>query len=1025
MNGEVGDFLPERAIAVVGMSGRFPGAPTIEQYWANLRAGVCSLREFSREELLADGVDSTLLDRPDYVPAKGYLEDADRFEAELFGFTRREAALLDPQHRLLLETAWGALEDAGRDPLDVGVRTGVYVGGGTSEHMIAALSDPATGADLGALNVRLLTDKDFLASWISYRLGLDGPAMAVQTACSTSLTAVHVAVQALLLGECDLALAGGVAIDSIRREGYVYQSGAIMSRDGRCRPFSAAADGTVRGNGVGLVALRRLEDAVAEGDPIHAVIRGTAAVNDGGDKIGFTAPGERGQFTAMTEALSAADLDPAAIDYIEMHGTATALGDRIEVAATSAAYAGAARVGIGSVKSNLGHLDAAAGIAGLIKAALMVRRGEFVPTVNVQGANPDLALDSTPLRIVEAGGPWTTPDGSPRRAGVSSVGLGGSNVHIILEQAPDSAPDSAPAGTTGRVLLPISARTAEQTTAAAHALADTIEQRPDLDLGAVAATLQRGRARLAHRGYVVAASRAEAVAGLRSLVTHEATTAAGGALFVFPGQASQYIGMGRELHERFPVFRDALDRCAKILRASHRIDPRSWLDTAAEHVKAGTRGATEYWQPTIVSIEYAAAELLRSRGVEPAAMVGHSIGEYVAAHLAGVFSLEDALRLVAERGRLMATTPAGAMLAVRAPATEVAALAEAFDVDLAAVNGRDSCVFAGAPAAVEQLVASLTAQRILHRDLGVGYGFHSRLMDHVLNEFREIVAEVSLAAPTGRYVSTVSGNWITPDQATDPAFWTEQIRRPVRFADAIREAGAAAGPIVEAGPRAGLAEQAMRTLGGRPAFTLLGRRGMEEAGALTTFGGLWLYDDVPVALSDPTGDEATPRRVHLPGYRFVGMSYGALSLRPSPARIPDPETPPTGVLADLPAADRVAIPARDLDGDLRRDLSGVEERIAELLRSTLGVSEPEDREVSYLAAGGESLTAVHLVGRLREDFGLEVPIALLLEPIPLRALAKRIAAEGQPPDDGMLVSLLGELEAESGTGPLTGRQPPA
>jgi acyl transferase domain-containing protein len=1008
VNGEAQDFLPERAIAVVGMSGRFPGAPNIDRYWANLRAGVCSLRDFSREELLADGVEPALADRPDYVPAKGYLEEADRFEAELFGFTRREAALLDPQHRLLLETAWSALEDAGRDPLDVGVRTGVYVGGGTSEHMIAALSDPAIGADLGALNVRLLTDKDFLASWISYRLGLDGPAMAVQTACSTSLTAVHVAVQALLLGECDLALAGGAAIDSVRREGYLYQSGGIMSRDGRCRPFSAAADGTVRGNGVGLVALRRLEDAVAEGDPIHAVIRGTAAVNDGGGKIGFTAPGERGQFTAMTEALAAADLDAAAIGYIEMHGTATALGDRIEVAATAAAYAGADRVGIGSVKSNLGHLDAAAGVAGLIKAALMVRHGEFVPTVNVRGPNPELRLEASPLRIVEAAGPWTTPDGAPRRAGVSSIGLGGSNVHVVLEQAPDFASSA----TTGRVLLPISARTAEQASAAARALADALEQDTDIDLGAAAATLERGRARLTHRGYVVAANRAEAVAGLRSLVTHETTTTAGdGALFVFPGQASQYIGMGRELYERYPAFRDTLDRCAQILRSSHGIDPRSWLDTAAEHVKAGTRGATDYWQPAIVSIECAAAELLRSRGVEPAAMVGHSIGEYVAAYLAGVFPLEDALRLVAERGRLMADTPAGAMLAVRAPADDVAPLLDGYDVDIAAVNGPDSCVVAGTPEAAKLVAESLTAQRIAHRDLGVGYGFHSRLMDEVLDEFRKTVAGVSLAAPTGRYVSTVSGDWITPDEATDPDFWTAQIRRPVRFADAVRKAGVAmAGPIVEAGPSAGLAEQAKRTLGGRPAFALLGRGGMEEAGALTTLGGLWLHN-VPVTLSDPMPDGAAPRRVHLPGYRFAGTSYGALSLRPSPARVPDPE-PPLHAEAEA-EADSAAAPVATPAATPPHDLGSVEERIAELLRTTLGVSEPEDQEVSYLAAGGESLTAVHLGGRLREDFGLEVPVTLLLEPIPLRSLAKRIAAEGRPPEDGVLASLLGELEAES------------
>jgi acyl transferase domain-containing protein len=1008
--------LPERAIAVVGMSGRFPGARSVGEYWANLRAGVCSLRDFTRDELLADGADPALLDRPGYVPAKGYLDGADRFEAELFGFTRREATVLDPQHRLLLEAAWGALEDAGRDPLEVGLRTGVYVGGGTSEHMIAALSDPGADADLGALNVRLLTDKDFLAPWISYRLGLEGPAMAVQTACSTSLTAVHVAAQALLLGECDLALAGGVAVDTVVREGYLHQTGGIMSRDGRCRPFSAEADGTVRGNGVGVVALRRLEDAVADGDPVHAVIRGTAVTNDGGGKIGFTAPSERGQQAAMTEALAAAGLGAAAVGYIEMHGTATALGDRIEVAATAAAYAAAGQVRIGSAKSNLGHLDAAAGVAGLMKAVLMVRHGEFVPTANVSRPHPELALESTPLRIALATEPWTTRDGAPRRAAVSSIGLGGGNVHVILEQAPAAAEPAGagePAGPArpGRVLLPVSARTAGQVVASARALADALERDDSIGLAEAAGTLRDGRARLACRGYVVAADRDEAVTGLRALAEHDVAAAGGepggAVLFVLPGQASQYMGMGEELYRRYPAFRAALDRCAAILGESHGIDPRSWLEAAADQAEGGTRGATQYWQLAIASVEYAAVALLRSWGVEPAAVVGHSVGEYVAAHLAGVFRLEDALYLVAERGRLMAKTPAGAMLAVRAAERDLASLLGT-DVDLAAVNAPESCVVAGAPEAVARLAARLDARGIVHRDLGVDYAFHSRLMDDVLDEFRAVVAEVGPAAPTGRYVSTVSGDWITAAQAADPAFWAGQIRRPVRFADAMARAGAAAaGPVVEAGPGAGLARLAQRTLAGRPAIPLLGRGGAEELSALTALGELWRHG---VDMRRP--DASPARRVHLPGYPFAGSSYGALSLRPARAAAPEPVQPEP--VQPEPAAQSAAgtAPAsvRALDAVAA---GGLVEQIAEVLCSTLGVSASEAEEVSYLAAGGESLTAVHIIGRLREQFALEVPITLLLEPIALRELAERIAAHGTVAEDGLLASLLGELEAES------------
>jgi len=504
------------AVAIVGMSGRFPGAPDLARYWDNLRDGVCSISDFDDEELLAAGVAPEELRRGDYVPAKGFLADADRFEAELFGFNRTEAAALDPQHRLLLETAWGALEDAGFDPRDAPGRTGVYVGGSLTEHMIAANVDGRLAAELGGMQLRILTDREFLAPWVSYRLGLSGPSMTVQTACSTSLTAVHLAVQALLLGECDAALAGGVSVDSVHKRGYRFLEGGIFSPDGRCRPFDEKAAGTVSGNGVGVLVLRRLEDALADGDPVRAVIRGTAVTNDGAAKVGFTAPSVDPQTAAVVEAWSAAGLDPSAAQYVEMHGTGTEIGDRIEVAAVTAAVgaAGGARCGIGSVKSNIGHLDAAAGVASLIKVVLMLEHRTMVPTANVTRPHPDLALDHTPLHLVTQVADWERPVGRPRLAGVTGLGIGGTNVHVVLAEAPEPPPTAV----SDRLeLLTVSARTQEQLRVVAGRLAATLRSPQPPALADVAHTLRSGRTPLAVRAYVLASTTGEAADAFAAL----------------------------------------------------------------------------------------------------------------------------------------------------------------------------------------------------------------------------------------------------------------------------------------------------------------------------------------------------------------------------------------------------------------------------------------------------------------------------------------------------------------------------
>jgi acyl transferase domain-containing protein/acyl carrier protein len=513
------------AVAVVGMAGRFPGARDVGEYWENLRRGVCSISDFGEQELIADGADPAEVRRAGYVRAKGYLAGADRFEADLFGFNRTEAAALDPQHRLLLETTWAALEDAGYDPRGAPPRTGVYVGGSRTEHMLAAAVDRRLSADLGAMQLRTLTDREFLAPWISYRLGLTGPSMTVATACSTSLTAVHLAVQALLLGECDAALAGGVSLDSVRKRGYLYQEGGIFSPDGRCRPFDESSAGTVGGNGVGVVVLRRLDDAIADGDPIRAVIHGTAVTNDGSAKVGFTAPGVDRQSAAIVEAWSMAGLDPSAAQYLELHGTGTELGDRVELAAAAAAVGDApgAPCGIGSVKSNIGHLDAAAGVASLIKVVLMLGHATMAPTANVVRPHPDLVGPHASLfRLVTAETSWDAPVVGPRLAGVSALGIGGTNVHVVVGEGPETTRSPVP----DRVeLLPLSARSDEQLAEVARRLAGVLRSAGGPALSDVAHTLRAGRAPLPVRGRVVAATAEAAADALEALADGSPTPA--------------------------------------------------------------------------------------------------------------------------------------------------------------------------------------------------------------------------------------------------------------------------------------------------------------------------------------------------------------------------------------------------------------------------------------------------------------------------------------------------------------------
>ncbi len=780
-------------IAIVGMAGRFPGAPDIRSFWRRLRGRADSVTRFRPEEA-EDAYTPEERARPDYVGARPVLENVELFDAALFGMRPREAALTDPQHRVFLEVCWEALEDAGHDPRGCAGRdVGVYAGCSLNTYLLRHVCGDRAAVDrflsdyqVGSYDTLVGNFVDSLATRVAYKLDLRGPAMSVATACSTSLTAVAQAVQALLLHQCEMALAGGVSITLPQRRGYFSQDGGMVSPDGTCRPFDAGANGTIFGSGAGVVLLKRLESALADGDHVYAVIRGAAVNNDGASKVGFTAPSVNAQAEVVATAQAIAGFDPASIGYVECHGTATPLGDPIEVAALAKAFGPAGGPGscfIGSVKGHVGHLDAAAGVTGLIKAALAVESGIIPSTLNFRSPNPRLQLDRTPFAVADRLTDWPVRE-EPRRAGVSALGVGGTNVHLCIEQAP--AASRAPSARPSREVLLMSARSAEGLVRAREALAARLREDPALALGDVAYTLATGRHPFPHRCAVVAASREEAIERLGAgqgpaIVTAEATRTARPVLFMFPGQGAQYRGMGGGLYAEEPVFREAMDRCAAILQPRLGLDLREALYGAIEGQGADAIRQTLLAQPAIFAVEYALAQLWMSRGVQPTAMIGHSVGEFVAATLSGVFTLEDALAVVAARGRLMQSLPGGAMLAVRLPEAELLPLLPE-DVAIGAVNGPALTVAAGPENSVARLEATLAARGAMHRRLHTSHAFHSAMMEPILGALEAEVARVPLGSPAIPYVSCVTGNWITEAEARSSIYWARHCRAPVRFA---------------------------------------------------------------------------------------------------------------------------------------------------------------------------------------------------------------------------------------------------
>ncbi|ENN84635.1 amino acid adenylation [Rhizobium freirei PRF 81] len=1006
-------------IAIVGMSGRFPGAPSVPALWQLVLEGKNAFSLFSPDEI-EDAFTDEERAQPNYVAARPHLDGADMFDAEFFGMFPREAAVTDPQHRIFLEICWEALEDGGYDPQRYAGLIGVFASCSMPTYLInnvlrdrAKAEEFTSNYQVGCFHELVGALNDALATRIAYKLNLRGPAFTLQSACSSSLLAVSQACQNLLTYSCDMALAGGVSVTIPQKRGYIYQEGGMASPDGTCRPFDADAAGTVFASGAGVVLLKRHEDALRDGDHIYAVIRGYGINNDGSDKVGFTAPSVEGQAEAIATALANAGVAPSSIGYIECHGTATPLGDPIEFTGLTRVFAdeapGAASCALGSVKGIIGHTDVAAGVTGLIKTAMALRCAKIPPMPNYRQPNPRIDLEKSPFYIPTTASAW--PQGpAPRRAGVSAFGVGGTNVHIVLEEHPH--PSTTSKEVEGHYILPLSARNKPAIAEMRANLSNHLAENPRLSIAQLAHTLQTGRREFGHRLAIAAGSVEEAIIKLTT-DSHQSLVAADQppVAFMFPGQGAQYVGMGAGLYRSEPEFARWIDRGSELLKMTLGLDLRDYICHTGPVTQAiaDEQRETRIAQPCLYLVEYALARLWLSRGVKPYAMIGHSVGEFVAATLANVISFEDGLRLVANRGRLMQHQPQGAMVSVRADADTTASHLHGA-VEIAAINAPKLCVISGPFGDMDNVCAALAAADIAFSRLHTSHAFHSAMMKDAALALREETEKATYGTATLPFISGVTGDWQTTELATSPDYWAMHCRDAVRFADGLATLCRDRKPVLlEVGPGRTLSVFAAQTIardGLAAVVQSLPEHDRASAAAETlaeAHGKLWMAG---CPLNWPAIPSLAQQRLALPTYPFQRQRHW-IDAPPSARRSStlrahaEPNNPPTtetlvsdvniteenramNVASPIPASNRLPQLETTLL-TLLSDMSG----------ETLG---PDERAATFLELGFDSLFVGQFAQRIEKDFKVKISFRELLSDIPSVADLAAHLDRQMPPD---------------------------
>jgi len=990
--------LRDLDIAIVGMDCKVPGADNLIQYWDNLCNGVESLTYFTDEQLLAAGVPGELINHPEYIKQGFKINDIEQFDAGFFGFTPREAALMDPQQRILLESSWRLLESAGYNPDQYDGKIGVFAGSGTSKYLLKnIMSSINLDASPEIRQIWMGNDVNFASTVVSYKLNLKGPSVNVQTACSTSLTAVTLGVQALLNYQCDMAIAGGCSIEVPQDAGYLYIKGEVLSQDGHCRPFDKEGSGTLGGSGVGLVLLKRLEDAVSDRDNIIAVIKGAAFNNDGSAKVGYSAPSIEGERNAIQSAQVLSEIDEETITYIEAHGTATPMGDPIEVQALTEAFSTDKRnyCALGAVKANIGHLDAAAGTAGLIKTSLMLQNRKLVPSINYKETNPHIDLKNSPFYVNTRLRDWN-PDCGVRRAGVSSFGIGGTNVHVVLEEAIEAR--SVQSHEEVQLLL-LSAKSKTAFEKIAGQLLDYLENNEEADYRNALYTMNIGRKRFPYRGGVVCSSREDLLEKLKDGLSSTRRTNENEQeiVFLFPGQGVQYVNMARQLYDAKTVFRNEMNKCFEILKQQCGYDLSEVL--FAEHENEECEESlkeTQNTQIAVFAVEYSLSKQLMHWGITPKAMLGHSIGEYAAACLAGVFSLEDALKLTVMRGRIMQSMPKGEMLYVNMTEQEAMKYTGS-KVSLALINSENRVVLSGDREALQEVIAQINGKRD-YRIIHTSHAFHSYMMQDAVEAMQEVLSTVSFSKPNIPIMSNVTGQWLKPEEATDAQYWIKHMLGTVRFKDASVNLGKKNYKyFIEVGPGKTLSvfmEDNLKAFDECHLFQTVRdvKNTVDDNKFIAEFLKKAWVSGLHIDFAKYYEDEVL-FRIPLPTYPFEKKRHWIAAGKKQVFE----EAGESGVVLVEQPSDQLS---EDEDEYNRPDLSAkyeeptnvIEESIVEILQDIMGIK-PIGINDNFFELGGHSLMITQVILRIKELYDIELQLKLFIEAPTVKDVADIVLEE--------------------------------